>query len=70
MGPLTRLLLPPRFQDDVAPVGGVMLRYKRDVEGSEERGGSERKKARLKAGTEQIISYPGQIMNWGKYRDA
>lgn len=36
MGPLTRLLLPPWFQDDVAPVGGVMFRYKRDVERSEE----------------------------------
>ncbi|TNN63486.1 hypothetical protein EYF80_026336 [Liparis tanakae] len=37
MRPLARLLLPPWLQDDVAPVGGVLLREKRDVEHSEQR---------------------------------
>lgn len=37
VAPLTRLLLPPRFQDGVAPVGGVVVRYEWDVERSEER---------------------------------
>lgn len=37
VGPLTRLLLPPWFQDDVAPVGGMVVWYKRDVESSKQR---------------------------------
>lgn len=44
VGPLARLFLPPCFQDHVPPVGGVMVWYEWDVEGSEERRGSERRK--------------------------
>lgn len=36
MGPLASLLLPPRFQDDIAPVRGVVIRYERDIERPEE----------------------------------
>ena len=39
---LTRLLLSPGFQDDVAPVGGVMVWYEWDVEGPDKRRRPER----------------------------
>lgn len=59
MGTLTWLLLPPRFQDNVAPVGGVMVRYKWNVECPEERRRPGSGGEGMKGGFPLFIKYKG-----------